>query len=105
MDKKQKKLPPLTGGSPAPAALLQVYAFSSENWRRPPAEVDGLLSLICRVLQAELAELAATGVRLRFIGELAMLPQPLQRQIRRWAGALAGGRLLAGGWMGAHIEG
>ena len=87
--------PPPPPHTHTPPSLLQVYAFSSENWRRPAAEVDGLLSLICRVLQAELAELAATGVRLRFIGELAMLPQPLQRQIRRWACALAGGWLLA----------
>ncbi|EFN60106.1 hypothetical protein CHLNCDRAFT_29281 [Chlorella variabilis] len=61
---------------------LTVYAFSAENWARPAAEVDALLALMERTLAAEVAELAAQGVRLRFIGELGMLPQSLQRQMR-----------------------
>ncbi|KAI3429671.1 hypothetical protein D9Q98_005756 [Chlorella vulgaris] len=61
---------------------LTVYGFSMENWRRPALEVDALLALIERALAAEVASLAARGVRLRFIGELGMLPPSLQRQIR-----------------------
>jgi undecaprenyl diphosphate synthase len=60
-----------------------VYAFSAENWSRPALEVDALLALMERTLAAEVAELAACGVRLRFIGELGMLPRSLQRQMRR----------------------
>ncbi|KAL4421531.1 hypothetical protein ABPG75_010822 [Micractinium tetrahymenae] len=60
---------------------LTVYAFSSENWRRSPAEVAALLALMERVVAAEVAELAAAGVRLRFIGELERLPAPLRRRM------------------------
>ncbi len=66
-----------------PAPRRQVYAFSSENWRRAPAEVAALLALMERVLAAEVAELAAAGVRLRFIGELDRLPAPLLRRMSR----------------------
>ena len=76
--------------APSPPVHLQVYAFSAENWARPAAEVDALLALMERTLAAEVAELAAQGVRLRFIGELGMLPQSLQRQMRRWVGGLVG---------------
>ena len=64
-------------------APLQVYAFSAENWRRAPDEVDFILGLLESVLASEVAELATAGVRLRFIGELGMLPRSLQRQIAR----------------------
>ncbi len=48
--------------------VLTVFAFSSENWSRPADEVRGLLELFVQVLQRETAELAAQGVRLRFVG-------------------------------------
>jgi len=47
---------------------LTVFAFSSENWRRPPAEVSALLSLIDWSVQGELDDLLQKGVQLRFIG-------------------------------------
>lgn len=53
---------------------LTVFAFSSENWERPAAEVDGLMALLRRYLRGEVAELHESGVRLRFIGEHARLP-------------------------------
>lgn len=68
---------------PTHPSTPQVYAFSSENWGRPAAEVAFLLGLMERVLAAEVAQLAAAGVRLRFIGEEARLPPSLRRQIRR----------------------
>ncbi len=49
---------------------LTLYAFSSENWRRPAAEVLDLTGLLRHYLRNEIAELAREGVRLRFIGEL-----------------------------------
>ncbi len=48
---------------------LTLFAFSSENWNRPPAEVGTLLALFLESLHTELAELHAQGVRLRFIGQ------------------------------------
>ena len=53
---------------------LTVFAFSSENWARPAAEVDGLMGLLRRYLRGEIVELHKNGVRLRFIGERSRLP-------------------------------
>src|ERR1700728_4232840 len=48
---------------------LTIYAFSSENWRRPADEVLDLTGLLRQYLRTELAEVKAHGVRLRFIGD------------------------------------
>jgi undecaprenyl diphosphate synthase len=48
---------------------LTIYAFSSENWRRPAGEVLDLTGLLRHYLKNEIAELKANGVRLRFIGD------------------------------------
>jgi undecaprenyl diphosphate synthase len=53
---------------------LTVFAFSSENWERPAAEVEGLMGLLRRYLRGEVAELHENDVRLRFIGEHERLP-------------------------------
>ncbi|MCE2482312.1 MAG: isoprenyl transferase [Alphaproteobacteria bacterium] len=55
-------------------SYLTLYAFSSENWKRPPAEIDDLMRLLRLYLRRELAELDANGVRVRFIGQRAPLP-------------------------------
>ncbi|MEI8304907.1 MAG: polyprenyl diphosphate synthase [Burkholderiales bacterium] len=49
---------------------LTLFAFSSENWRRPPDEVALLMRLFIRTLQRELNELAARGIRLRVVGDI-----------------------------------
>ena len=54
-------------------SYLTLYAFSSENWKRPPAEVDDLMGLLRLYLRRELAELDSNGVRVRFIGEREQL--------------------------------
>lgn len=64
---------------------LTVYAFSSENWGRPPAEVDSLMGLIQRTLEAEADALAEGGVRLAFLGDLERLPPALGDLCRRLA--------------------
>lgn len=64
-------------------STLTVYAFSTENWQRPLAEVQFLMRLFERLLRKELAELHREGVRLRFLGDVSALPEPLRLQIQR----------------------
>ena len=63
--------------------VLTVFAFSSENWQRPQAEVRGLMSLFNRYLRSEAEELGRAGVRLRFIGDRARFSKSLLDQIER----------------------
>lgn len=49
--------------------VLTLYAFSSENWRRPAAEISDLMNLLRRFIRSELEELAGAGVRIRVIGD------------------------------------
>jgi undecaprenyl diphosphate synthase len=60
-------------------ATLTLFAFSSENWRRPAEEVRGLMSLFVDALEREVEELDANGIRLRFIGDLDSLNPALRR--------------------------
>lgn len=48
---------------------LTLYSFSSENWSRPPEEIDDLMGLMKRFIRRDLAELHQAGVRIRVIGE------------------------------------
>src|SRR6218665_3899073 len=50
--------------------VLTVFAFSSENWRRPEEEVSALMGLFLQALAKKVPELHANGIRLRFIGDL-----------------------------------
>ncbi len=61
--------------------VLTLFAFSSENWRRPKTEVNLLLELFMRVLRTEVNRLNENGVRLRIIGERTAFPEKLQRRI------------------------
>jgi undecaprenyl diphosphate synthase len=60
---------------------LTIWAFSTENWTRPEAEVQGLLRILQRMIRRELQELHKQGVRLRHIGQLARLPKRIQRDV------------------------
>ena len=62
-------------------SYLTLYSFSSENWKRPVAEVDELMGLLRRHLQSEIAELHKEGIRLRVIGERSRLPKDVARLI------------------------
>ncbi|NET48463.1 MAG: isoprenyl transferase [Merismopedia sp. SIO2A8] len=62
---------------------LTVYAFSTENWKRPTDEISFLMTLFEQLLRKELAEMHQEGVRIRFIGDLAALPKSLQTEIQR----------------------
>ena len=58
-------------------SYLTIYAFSSENWKRPPTEVDDLMGLMRLYLRRELDELVDAGVRMRFIGDRHRLPDDI----------------------------
>ncbi len=61
---------------------LTLYAFSTENWRRPREEVDGILSILSHAIESETEELHRQGAQLRHIGELDALSPDLQASIK-----------------------
>ncbi|MGB7247995.1 MAG: isoprenyl transferase [Phormidesmis sp.] len=69
---------------------LTAYAFSTENWRRPTAEVDFLMVLFEKMLRKELKEMHKEGVCIRFLGDLGELSPSLQREIARAMAETAG---------------
>ena len=60
---------------------LTVYAFSTENWLRPPAEVDSLMAIFRETIDRELPDLAKQGVRTRFIGRRDRASEELQERM------------------------
>jgi len=74
---------------------LTLFAFSSENWRRPAEEVGALMQLFLRALDREVDELARRGVRLRFIGAREAFNAELRERMQRAEALTAGGRRLA----------
>ena len=60
---------------------LTVYAFSTENWSRPPDEVGALMEIFGETIDRELADLAAQGVRTRFVGRRDRAPEWLQARM------------------------
>jgi undecaprenyl diphosphate synthase len=62
-------------------AWLTLYAFSSENWRRPESEITDLTGLLRHYVRSELAEFAARGVRLRVIGERERFPADIRADL------------------------
>ena len=59
--------------------VLTVYAFSTENWSRPPDEVEALMEIFGETIERELPDLAEQGVRVRFIGRRDRAPEELRR--------------------------
>ena len=62
--------------------VLTLYAFSTENWRRPGDEVSGLLAILGEVIDRETRNLHENGVRLRHLGSLEGVPRTLQNRVR-----------------------
>ncbi len=62
--------------------VLTLFAFSSENWRRPPTEVRLLMTLFVATLRREVKALHRNNVRLRVVGERSVFAKPLQEEIR-----------------------
>lgn len=61
--------------------VLSLFAFSSENWRRPPAEVSMLMDLFMSTLQSEVDKLDKNNIRLRVIGDKTAFSEKLQEKI------------------------
>jgi undecaprenyl diphosphate synthase len=68
---------------------LTVYSFSTENWGRPKAEVDGLMAMFAERIDRETPELHEEGVRMRFVGRREGLNEELVRRMG-WAEKLTG---------------
>ncbi len=62
--------------------VLTLYSFSTENWSRPSAEVEGLMSLLVRYLQEERNEILGNGIRLTTSGETARLPLSVRAALK-----------------------
>jgi undecaprenyl diphosphate synthase len=75
-------------------AMMTLYAFSSDNWRRPDAEVGALMGLLRRYLRADVNELIDNGVRLTVIGRRDRLPAGIAEEIARVERASASGERL-----------
>ena len=63
---------------------LTVYAFSTENWSRPRAEVEGLMAMFADLIESETPELDAEGVRMRFLGRREGVSDALRERME-WA--------------------
>ena len=61
--------------------VLSIFAFSTENWKRPKEEVDGIFNLIDEFTSEDADELVSKGVKVRTMGDLSKLPQKLQSSL------------------------
>jgi undecaprenyl diphosphate synthase len=74
--------------------MLTLYAFSRDNWSRPPREVAALMKLLARYLESETARLVSNGVRLEAVGRRDRLPGPVVALLEDSERATAHGRRL-----------
>jgi undecaprenyl diphosphate synthase len=70
--------------------VLTVFAFSSENWNRPPEEVSGLMELLAAALSREVPQLNADGVRIHFIGNRSNLSEKVRTGLGQAEAATSG---------------
>ena len=63
--------------------VVTLFAFSSENWRRPKKEVSLLMSLFLAALQREVKKLHKNGVQLRIVGDVSAFDKKIQEQIKK----------------------
>ena len=62
---------------------LTLYAFSTENWKRPIKEVEGLLKLFSQSISKESKKIHSNNIRLKFIGDVSILSKKLQEKIKK----------------------
>jgi undecaprenyl diphosphate synthase len=70
--------------------VLTVFAFSSENWNRPPEEVSGLMELLAVALAREVPQLQAEGVRIHFVGDRTALSEKVRAGLAQAEALTAG---------------
>ena len=63
--------------------VLTVYAFSTENWKRPAEEVSGIFSLLVRYVESELKEICESNVQIRLLGDIDPLPESSRKAALR----------------------
>lgn len=68
---------------------LTLYAFSTENWKRPRAEIDGLMTLLTNTIANETRKLNENNVRLLVIGNIADLPNSVQKHLMQAVNVLS----------------
>lgn len=73
----------LEGAHQVGVEILTLYAFSTENWRRPPEEVRALMGLLIETLEQEAEELHRNGVRFRASGLLTEMPETVRSALDR----------------------
>ncbi|MCF7818045.1 MAG: isoprenyl transferase [Kiritimatiellales bacterium] len=73
----------LRAAAKAGVEFITVYAFSTENWKRPPQEVDGLMKLLVSSLNAYEQELHDNKIRLRIMGQFERLPLPVRLRLQK----------------------
>jgi undecaprenyl diphosphate synthase len=83
------------GALAAGVEVLTLFAFSTENWQRPPAEIEALMSLLEEYIAREMEELRDQGVSVRFLGDLERLGNASRESVRRLEAVTAGGNRLA----------
>ena len=69
-------------GSEMGVEFITLYAFSTENWNRPKAEVDALMSLLVKSIKKEIKDLKKNNIRLQAIGDLKSLPSKSQKTLK-----------------------
>jgi len=60
---------------------LSLYAFSTENWKRPKEEIDGLMKLLVYYLRAELKKLNKNNIKIRILGDISKLPEGPRKEV------------------------
>ena len=71
--------------------VLTLFAFSQENWQRPPEEIDALMELLEDYIAGEMKELRANGVRVSVLGDLERLAPSARAAVQRIVDGTAGG--------------
>ena len=69
-------------GSELGVKYITLYAFSTENWNRPKAEVNALMNLLVSSIKKEIKDLKKNNIRLQTIGDLASLPKKSQKTLK-----------------------
>jgi undecaprenyl diphosphate synthase len=75
--------------------VLSLFAFSTENWQRPPSEIEALMGLLEEYIARETDELRAKGVRVRVLGDLDRLSDTGRRAVERVTDTTEGGDALS----------